>query len=126
MCGDTWFWGIWPSDECRNIPTLELSPIYVALHMLDIKDTVVQVVMDNETIVAVVNKLYSKDAALRNLLRPIALLCLRSNLQIITRHIPGEDNIGQDLLSRERVQEFSTNFCHKTRQPTAIPSQLLR
>lgn len=58
VCGDTWFWGTWPSDERPNIAALELYPIYVVLHMLEIKCTVVQVVTDNEAIVAVVNKLY--------------------------------------------------------------------
>ena len=81
----------------------------------------IRVITDNGAIVAVINKLYSKDATLRNLLRPITLLCLDINVQVIARHVPGQDNVVPDLLSRGRIQEFKAKFPYMAEQPSVIP-----
>jgi hypothetical protein len=123
--GDKWFAGVWPSARWRElgISTLELYPIYVALFIWStyLADSTVAIYTDNEALVPVLNKLYAKDKMLRQLLKPLALLCLSHNIGIAARHIPGADNIGPDLLSRGRVKAFLDRFPGKESSSTPIP-----
>jgi hypothetical protein len=124
--GRQWFLGRWPVLNRCNIAVLKLYPIYVALHMLGdaVQDTVVNVCTDNMALVAVLNKLYSKDKALRALLRPIARLCLRRNLWLVAAHVPGLENVGPDLLSRGKVAEFRARFPGMQGLPLCVPESL--
>lgn len=127
--GHQWFYGQWPDDwwTTRSIALLELFPIYVALHVWGHKfqDSVVLVNTDNEAIVMVLNKLYSKDKCLRVLLKPISLLCLNNNTLLRAQHLAGKQNVGPDLLSRGRISEFLSLNGDCERSPIALPRELL-
>ena len=123
-----WFAGIWPAENWKGSPIafLELYPIFLALHLWEdlFEESLVRIRTDNIALVTVLNKLYSKDKYLRQLLKPIAQLCLTKNIQILACHIPGTLNIGPDLLSRGHQKEFLTRFPHAEKLPQAIPPHL--
>jgi hypothetical protein len=124
----SWFAGSWPNEQWRNcsIAVLELYPIYVALHMWAdrFSDSTVAVITDNHALVAVLNRLYCRDKTLRQLLKPISLLCLERNIRVVARHVPGVDNVGPDLLSRGRLQKFHYAFPMMDAAPCPIPVHL--
>lgn len=126
LWGTQWFYGSWPSRKEINIATLELYPIYAAIHMMEdwITDTVINVFTDNQALVCVLNKLYSRDPALRKLLRPIAERCMKYNLYIIAQHIPGVLNSGPDMLSRGMIDKFKESFPGVNTHPNTIPWNL--
>lgn len=124
--GQQWAFGKWPVGRKCNIALLELFPVVLALLLLDgsTSDQALNVGTDNMALVAVLNSIYSKDAALRCLLKPIAQLCLSRNILIVASHVPGRVNIGPDLLSRGKIQDFRMLFPHMLPQPLAIPEEL--
>ena len=126
--GSKWFSGEWPNQEWRlfHIAFLELYPIYMALHAWCevFEENSVRILTDNISLVPVINNLYSKDAKLRQLVKPIAILCLTKNIFLSACHTPGIHNIGPDLLSRGRVNEFLTRFPSANRIPQEIPAYL--
>lgn len=126
--GRRWFWGYWQGSQGNlNIAILELYPIHVAMHLWveEFKDKVVLVRTDNQALVSVINRLYSKDVGIRKLLKPITLLCMTNNIQLKAVHIAGADNTGPDLLSRGRVDTFLTTFRDVEQHPTLVPQFLL-
>ena len=126
VLGNNWFAGRWPPGKKCNIAVLELYPIYMVLQLLrgSIMDTAVNVYTDNHALVSVLNKLYCRDPALRQLMRPITEICIEQNLLIVAKHISGEDNIGPDLLSRGMIHQFLEQFPHANRSPLSIPHTL--
>lgn len=126
--GTKWFVGTWPAGCKANIAILELFPIVVGLVSAKsyIKDTVIRVFTDNNALVHVLNKLYSKDAGIRKLMRPLVALCLENNLFIRAKHIAGADNVGPDLLSRGKMEEFLEKFPAMDRQPIRLCPNLLQ
>lgn len=123
--GESWFMGKWPKQEWNNlnITLLELYPIYAALHTWtkQLSNTTVKVYTDNKALVAILNKLYTKDKMIRQLLKPVALWCLSHNVWLIACHIPGLNNVGPDLLSRGKVKEFLSLFPMMKSSPDEIP-----
>ena len=102
MFGNRWFYGTWGEYNIRenNIAVLELYPILWGLHIwaVEFSNNVVGVYTNNFSLVSVLNKLYSKDATLRGLVKPITQLCLNYNIHIVAHHIAGVENTGPDLL----------------------------
>lgn len=121
----TWFAGNWPSRQWHgyNIAVLELYPVYAALHSWaeQLADSTVAIYTDNDSLVHMLNKLYTKDKKIRQLLKPVASLCLTHNIYILARHIPGKDNIGPDLLSRGKIPEFLARFPAMNKVSVEIP-----
>ena len=97
--GDQWFYGKWPVGKSHNIAVLELYPIVLANHMLaqDVIHTVLRLFTDNAALVTVLNKLYSRDALPRRLLRPLVSICIHRNLQIGASYVAGLENVAPDL-----------------------------
>lgn len=124
--GTSWFYGTWPERKTSNIAVLELYPITLALLLLhtDVNDTVINIYTDNQALVSVVNKLYSKDVALRRLIRPLAALCLKRNVKVLASHIAGVCNIGPDLLSRGNISKFKARFPSMNTDPFPVPNSL--
>ena len=124
--GDQWFYGSWPQVAVPNIAVLELFPIVIALLMLQecVANCSIRVFTDNMALVSVINKLYSKDPALRKMLRHIAKFCLNRNIHITAFHVKGVDNIGPDLLSRGKIEKFRLTFPAMRPDPIAIPHHL--
>jgi hypothetical protein len=80
--------------------------------------------MDNEALISVLNRLYSRHSRIRKLLKPITFLCLSHNIHITTVHIAGSSNVGPDLLSRGRIREFKARFPSADPQPDILPDHL--
>jgi hypothetical protein len=123
--GNAWFAGSWPAGhwQTRSIAFLELYPVYAALHTWTetFRDSTVAIYSDNQAVVDVLHKLYTKDKLLRQLLKPCTLTCLKNNIRISAYHIPGVENVGPDLLSRGKINEFLEKFPEASRSPTNIP-----
>ena len=124
MWGDQWLSGRWPKNKSANIATLELYPIFLALSLSHVHDAAIKIYTDNQALVTVINKLYCRDRGLRKLMRPIVSWCMSRNVRLIASHIPGSQNVGPDLLSRGKIQEFLTLYPHMSRSPLTIPYHL--
>lgn len=122
---ESWFAGTWPCEKWSslNIALLELYPIYAALHTWTnvLADSTVSIHTDNKALVEIINKLYTKDKTIRQLLKKIALWGLTHNVLLIASHIPGIDNVGPDLLSRGKIPEFLNRFPNMQPVATEIP-----
>ena len=71
--GSKWFVGEWPNEwKTKSIAFLELYSIYATLHLWVemFKEKSVRFLTDNISLIPVINKLYSKDANLRRLVKP--------------------------------------------------------
>lgn len=126
--GSRWFYGRWPQcTKDLHIQILELYPIMVAVHIYGhlMSNHSVTFMTDNEAVVAILNKMSSKDKTIMLLVRPLVLACLKHNIRFRSRHIPGRLNIQADLLSRLKVQEFKglTPTAHP--EPDQVPAHLL-
>ena len=71
-------------------------------------------------VVSTVNKLYSKDKALRLLLKKIALWGMEGNLVIKAFHIEGKRNVGPDVLFRGKIADFLERFPQALKSPDEI------
>ena len=127
--GSIWFAGVWPDDHWRslNICFLELYPIYVAIFMWSrqLSDSTVEVHTDNQALVSIINRLYTKDTLIRCLLKPLAVLCLDYNIHIVAHHIPGKENVGPDMLSRGQVTQFIRQFPGMKRCAAFVPAEVM-
>ena len=128
LLGSKWFHGSW-NDQfwCnRSIAVLELYPIFVATQLFseEFANKMVRVCTDNMAIVAVLNKLYTPDPYMRPMVKIIALTCMRNNIFLQGKHIPGTANILADMLSRQRVDLFRLNTSAMDISPTTIPPHL--
>jgi len=63
---------------------------------------------DNEVVVVILNKHYSKDPHLAHMLRILFFVEALFQLQLKAVHIPGSHNTLTDLLSRNQVARFHT------------------
>ena len=124
MWGNQWLCGRWPKNKSANIATLELYPIFLALSMSHAENVAVHVYTDNHALVTVINKLYCRDEGLRKLMKVIVSTCMTKNLRLVASHIPGNQNIGPDLLSRGKITKFAELFPHMDQRPLEIPPHL--
>ena len=127
LLGRQWFYGEWPESwKAKNIATLELFPIVLALKMwhLKFKDQSIIFFSDNEAVVQVINRKTTKDKELLALLRELVLVCLQNNIMFRARHIAGHRNILADSLSRLQVEKFHSAAPHMVRIPEQVPKRL--
>ena len=107
ILGDMWFSIKWPEKWNENsIAALELSPIVIGLeiwaHLL--KNQRILFLVDNMSVVDVINKQSSKDKIILSLLRRLVLNCLKYNIVFRAKHVPGIENNLADNLSRCKFQ----------------------
>ena len=125
VCGENWFMGTWPDEQWKtqNIALLELYPVYAALVTWKdrTEDSTVACYTDNKALVDILNKLYTRDRRIRQLLKPLASWCLAHNVFLVAHHIPGMYNIAPDLLSRGKLAEFQAQFPDMRMQPDVVP-----
>ena len=55
---------------------------------------------DNMSVVSVINSLTSRDVSIMQLLRELVVACMRHNIQLAFKHVPGKTNVIADALSR--------------------------
>ena len=65
---------------------------------------------DNEAVVFVLNKHYSRDSYLAHMLHTLLFIEAHFQFQIKAAHIPGVHNTLADLLSRNQVAKFRTQL----------------
>lgn len=128
LFGQKWFHGTWNDNFWLNksIAVLELYPIFVVIQLFfqEFSNKMVLVCTDNMAITAVLNKLYTPDPHMRPMVKTIALTCMKNNIFIQCKHIPGTTNILADMLSRQRVDLFRLNATGMDISPTIIPPHL--
>lgn len=104
--GTRWFQGVWPTSwQGHDITVLELYPILMLVATFAHKITNSRIIFhcDNQAIVAVINKQSSKCKKIMQLVRPLVLTLLQSNIHFRAVHIPGVRNTLCDLLSRSQA-----------------------
>ena len=123
----SWFSGLWhPSSPTYHITILELYPILLALtlwgHKLSNKCLLIR--SDNIAVVHIINSFTSKNTHLMVLLRHLVLVCLKFNIFVRAKHLPGVTNITADLLSRNQVSKAKLQAPQLEDNPTEVPSRL--
>ena len=122
-----WFGGVWAPQCMRmNIALLELYPIYVALVIWgdQLKDKCIQLNTDNMAVVHILNNFTSKDSNIMVLVRLLVLHCIKFNILIRSRHLPGISNVTSDLISRQQVAKALKLNPHLEKEPEIIPENL--
>ena len=104
--GTDWFYVNWELD-CpelvgSHINELELATVFIALSRWGSKlsGTHVRIRSDNMATVSALNKSTTRGPALMPWVREIFWLCVRYDITITSRHIPGIENILADRVSR--------------------------
>ena len=104
-----WFRFEWPEEWKEvHITVKALLPIVlsVALWGRQWAGRSVQCFCDNAAVVAVVNSGSSKCERVMHLLRSLFFITARHNIFLVSRHIPGVENIVADALSRNNLPSF--------------------
>lgn len=88
----------------KNITLLELFLVLVALAVWGVSFANRQILLhtDNKGVLYAVNCLSSSSEMVVRILRHIVWFCLRYNIWLKARHLPGVDNAIADSLSRFR------------------------
>jgi hypothetical protein len=113
VCGAEWFAVTFPESwSTRHIAIKELLPIVLAIQVWGPRLTNQRILFycDNMSVVYVINGQTSKDSHLMNLLRKLVVLCLKYNIDLRAKHIPGKHNVVSDCLSRlqfERARHWA-------------------
>nr|XP_033777770.1 uncharacterized protein LOC117349008 isoform X1 [Geotrypetes seraphini] len=113
FCGGAWCAERWPEEWAaagitKNITLLELFPLVVACELwADVfRNRRVVFWCDNLGVVEVVNRQAARCLAVNSLMRELVLRCLRLNLYMRARHVPGFQNGIADALSRFNFLQF--------------------
>ena len=123
-----WFQSPWSPDwlPC-NIMAKELVPIIFSCGVwgchLARKRVLFQ--CDNYSLVAAINKGSSKDPLVMHLLRCLWMFVALYDIDIITEHIAGITNQVADMLSRNRAEQFLSQYPQVSHLPTPLPPPLL-
>ena len=80
--------------------------------------------VDNQAVVAIINKKSSKSNRVMTLVRNLVSLSLQYNIMLKAEHIPGKINSIADALSRSDWQRFKTLCPEADPEPTEIPDHL--
>ena len=130
VLGKEWFFGIWNDWWIqRDIMLKELYPIVLAFEVWGdfLQNKRILIRTDNESLVSVLNKQTSIAPFVMILVRRLVLHCLKLNIVLTARHIPGKENNLADLLSRLQVQKFKKLAPFKPSPfPTPVPPLPLR
>ena len=117
----------WPYDTPRSdLSLLEFYPIVVAtfLWAKELSNKRLKIFTDNADTVGIINKLKASKPNTRALVRIFALHCLSHNIWFQAYHIPGVLNIGPDLLSRNKMEQFHRQFPGKEETLTVLPPHM--
>ena len=80
---------------------------------------------DNEAMTPIINSSTSREPHIMALLRRLVLACLRFNINFMSRHVPGPDNVLADRLSRGQVGKFLKLAPWDDVLPTELPRDVL-
>jgi hypothetical protein len=118
-----WAQGCWPKEWADNgiladITFLELFPVVISVHIwgIHLKNKRIMFNVDNQAVVAIINKKSSKSNRVMTLVRNLVLLSLQYNIMLKAEHIPSKINSIADALSRSEffgnleILKFFENF----------------
>jgi hypothetical protein len=77
---------------------------------------------DNSALVSIINKRTSKSKRVMQLIRPLVLATMQSNIQFKAEHVPGIENEIADSLSRFQFHRFHRLAPRASKDPEKIPS----
>ena len=122
-----WLGGAWAPQCLRlNITLLELYPIFLALELWGdhFQNKCIQLNTDNMAVTFILNNFTSKDKHIMVLVRLLVLNCIKNNILIRSKHLPGVENIIPDMISRLQVQKARQLAPYLDDCPEKIPEHL--
>ena len=125
--GDNWCYRKWPANWIgKNISALEFYPIVLSLCLWgdQLNNQCVLFFTDNEALVHVINRQSCRDPSLMVFVRELVSICLKHNILLKAKHLPGVHNTLADSLSRLQVALFK-KMAPPSMYPTEIPFHLL-
>ena len=126
--GPKWFQVKWsgPVTGC-HITVKELAPIVIAAAVWgpDWRGSSIRVMCDNEAVVAIVNQGSGRDQEAMHLMRCLAFIAAKFQLDFYAQHIKGTANAIADALSRDYMPLFRSLHLQACENPTPIPQPLL-
>ena len=110
----------------HNITVLEFYPLLVLIYIFGskISNSIVTYYCDNIAVVEIINKLTSKNKIVMHFLRKLVLLLVKLNIDIRSKHVPGEKNILCDRISRFQEDEKLLKQYNMNSRSTEIPDFL--
>ncbi len=123
-----WFRMQWQEEtQESHITYKELVPIVLAVTVWgrQWRNATIQVLCDNEAVVAIVNQGTARDKECMHLLRCLAFLKARFNIEIVSTHIAGKTNTLADALSRNAMSRFRMLHVQADPTPTEIPAAVI-
>ena len=129
-----WFYGAWEDTNLfhanlkLNIALLELLAIVTAFDLwasqLQTKTIVLR--SDNMATCCFINRKKADIPAVMTLLHHLTLACLKFQIYVKAKHIPGSTNTSADLISRNRIKEFLQQNPSASKTPCQPPQLGLR
>ena len=124
-----WLQWSWPQEwEKYNIMVKELVPIVLscAVWGRQLAGSQVLIECDNSSVVAAVNKHYTREQKAMHLLRSLWFFVAYFDIDVKCKHIAGVNNTTADHLSRGNLHSFFYLHPQATCQPTPLPQPLLQ
>ena len=133
MCCDRrgvqlWFQIAWPEKwKGVNIAIKEMIPVVAsaALWGSTWESAQVHLNIDNQVVVAALNRGRARDPHLAHLLRCLFFYEAHFKFERRADHVPGKHNIAADALSRNQVKTFHFVCPQAQSTPTQVPQQLV-
>ena len=126
--GSQWFQLQWPAGfQPLSIAIKELIPVVIAAALFgrQWQGHLVQMVVDNMSVVQVLNSTYSKDPHLMHLIRILVFLAAHYDFWFQAQHIEGKANHLADALSRNNVDLFTSQTHQPVDHSSEIPAALI-
>ena len=123
-----WFALEWPSElQSASIQIKELIPAVIAAALFgkEWKGKVVLFMIDNLSVVEIIRSTYSKEPHLMHLIRLLVFFASLHDFWFCADHIPGQENVLADAISRNRANFFLSQVPQAQRSPISIPPALI-
>ena len=119
--------GAWHNPfTSSDITLLELYPLILATELFGqyLANHCIVFMSDNFGVVEIINKTTPRNRAIMKLVRKLVLACLRYNILVRSRHVPGYQNVIADHLSRLQLDKARKVAPWLDPIPTRIPESL--
>ena len=127
-CLPNWLQFQWPDSwQAHHIAAKEMVPILLAAATWG-PDWAGQRVLCssyNTAVVTVINTGTARDPLLMHMLRCLFFYMAHYSFTISASHIPGKDNIGADAISRNKADQFCSDFPQANHQPSELNPALV-
>ena len=122
-----WFYFEWtPCLKSKSIQVQELFPVVVAAGIFGRlwKGKTVQFIVDNKSVVDILNSGYSKEAHLMHMIRVLVFLASHFQFWFMAAHIEGVKNTWANAISRNKMDLFLLQASPTPDPPSAVPPAL--